>query len=227
MSDLLRPYCTLADVQNFIGNSQSDITSLLQDSINQASRMVEDMCGRWFWFLDYSSTAYTVPRPRVVGNIILLPFEVLTLTEVAIDGVVQASDTYDYRAGERTIVRVYGSGVSSSYDSSTSQAETPVAIDWLDGQLTGTITVKGTFGYALETTGSGEGATPVITVPPPLLPYQIRRATMQIAAAISGQWRKERVSLDGQRDSILETRIPTEVDGLLKKYKVSGELTNF
>lgn len=194
-----KPYCTVEEVQGIIGNDDASIISRLIDSINQASRLVDEMCGRDFWFHDHSATPYQVVRANVSGRVILLPFEVITLTAMTQDGAAVDMSTVGYEVGSRTIF-----GQTS----------------WGAYPYLGTITVTGTFGHGLALYNP-------TTTPPASLPAPIVRATSLIASAICGEWRKERVGIDGDKQSMLETRIPSEATSLLAPYRVRGRAVGF
>ncbi len=192
---LLRPYCTIDDVRRHIGNT-SAADEDLEVAINRASRYIEDKTGRNFWFNDYSEAAYTVRRIDVIGDMALLPFEVITLTEVSQDDAVLTEGTegdYSFEVGERVI---------------KSNSSWSTAIPY-----TGTLTVKGTFGFELDETDPDEA-------PPQGLPEPINTACILVAATYSGVWMKSITGLGGERESVLVQRIPTEVAGLLKPFSV-------
>lgn len=201
---LVRPYCSLADVQGITGNTEvGDDTERTLKAINTASRLVEDMTETHFWFRDHTSTPYRVPNNYVVGGTVFLPFPVITLTELAIASSVQDLSDMEFGDGERYIKATSAFG---------------------GVPFTDKMEIKGTFGYAL--------ADPLVDdygdiLPPAGLPEKVRRATMLTAAAVSGLWLRERVGLDGSKDTILETRIPNEVTGLLSRFKYKSRLVGF
>lgn len=196
---LVKPYCSLPDVQDVCGVSDPDLDDKLSGAINSASRLVDEMTGRDFWFHDHASTAYQVRRASVISDLVLLPFEIITLTEVNVDdSLLDLEDLY-YEVGRDSI-----------------QNQAP----WGAYPFTGTILLKGTFGFALAATD------PTISVPP-TMPASITRATALIAAALSGEWKKERVSPDGSRESLLEVRIPAEAKALLLQWDVRKKLATF
>jgi len=190
-STLSRPYCSLSQVQRELGNHTPEIEDKLKDCINAASRAVDRICGRDFWFHDHTSSGYVVPRARVMGELVMLPFEVRTLTEVVLDDEVVDAEDYDYQVGKRVIELLEGT--------------------WGASPFRGTLTVFGTFGFPLAECASEQ-------VPPPTLFAEVSRATTLIAAAWSHEVRKEQVAITGERISLLESRIPPEVNGLLRPF---------
>ena len=202
LSVLTRPYCSLADVQGVAGVSDPDLDDKLVEAINPASRMIDEMCGRDFWFHDNTVTGHQIPRRSVIGSIVLLPFEIITLDKVSIDGSDIDAASAIFEEGGRTIE---SSGPWGAY---------PFA---------GSFEVFGTFGFALAEV-DGE---PVLTEPPASLPAPIRRAAALIAASLSNEWRKERVAPDGSRESLLEVRIPAEAVALLRQWDIRKRLSTF
>jgi hypothetical protein len=214
MATLLRPYTTVADVQRETKNSGSELDDWYQECINLASRYIEDRCKRDFWFHDHTSTPLKVNRRRVMEDRAILPYPIVTLTEVRVfsdiddpdDGNdVWDTDEYFFEEGERTI---------------HAEAENDWKFSGAPGRFgsypfRGFLWVKGTFGYPLETES---GADPD-TTPPPTLPAGVRRAATLIASAISDELHKEQVGLDGVRVELLDTRIPKEATYLLERYR--------
>lgn len=198
-----RPYCNLADVQGVAGVTDSEYDDTLIEAINSASRMVEEMTGRNFWFNDHSATPYKVSRKSVIGPIALLPFEIITLTEVGVDGVLLDLADLNYDVGGRSIESTVSFG---------------------DYPFTGKMELSGTFGFPLAVDDNDD---PVLTLPPPTIPSTVRRAAILIAAALSNEWRKERVAPDGSRESLLEVRIPSEVRTLLRQWDIRNRLSTF
>lgn len=196
MAVLFKPYCSLSDVVQAVGNNEPEVENILVEAINLASRRIEDLCGRDFWSHDYTVNAYTVPRKLVASNVVLLPFEINTLTEVTIDGVSIDVASLSYAVGD------------TFFEYSLSFGSIP---------FTGTLTIKGLFGFP----------TTSLTEPPATIPASIRRATTLIACAFSNEWRRERVAFDGSRESLLETKVPSEVNELVKPWIQRGRGVGF
>jgi hypothetical protein len=201
-SVLIRPYCDLEDVQSVTGANDPEIDNTFIESINSASRMVDEVCGRDFWFHDHSTVNYMLNRRSVIGPIALLPFEIITLTDVGIDGAAIGIDNLFFDVGGRSI------------ESATDFGGYPFAAK---------MELVGTFGFALQQVDG----LPVLTAPPATLPSSVRRATALIAASLSGEWRKERVAPDGSRESLLEVRIPSEARALLRQWDLRKRLSTF
>ncbi len=187
--DLLRPYCTLDAVRRNLENAAAD-EDLLKEAVNRASRKIEDATGRNFWFNDYTETAYRVKRADIIGPLILLPFEVITLTEVLTDGEALEEGSegdYVFEAGDRLLRSV---------------------ADW-----TGNIDLTGTFGYALAELEPD-------TSPPPLLPEAVSTAAIVIASVYSGLWRKSIRGVDGTPETIVQNTIPPQILKSLERFNV-------
>lgn len=203
---LERPYCSLLDVQQETKNSGSELDEVYATAINLASRWVDGHCQRDFWFHDHASSALAVPRSRVLEDMALLPFPILTLTEVACftditagptAADVLAAEDYFFEVGSPVLTQE--AGVFGQYP------------------FKGFLRLKGTFGYPLSATD------PTIT-PPPTIPPDVRRAATLIAAAFSDENHKEQTGLDGQRIALLDTQIPIEARTLLKPWR---EVSNY
>lgn len=200
---LLRPYCSLSDLQDFLGNDTPDNVNTLLRAINRASRVIEDKTGRNFWFNDYSTSAYRVFRSDVTPKRALLPFEIITLTEVSEDEEVleEGSDNdYIFDVGTRSI-------------QFTSDRTFP---------YTGTLLIKGTFGYALADAPNSQ------TQPPPLLPGEISDAALRIAAAYSGLWEKSvQNPIAGSNETVRVQTPPREAISVLQKYDIRPARAGF
>lgn len=220
MATLYRPYTALADVRRETKHSDSSLDDWYIECINMASRLIDDYCKRDFWFHDYSVAPYKVNRRRVLEESVVLPFPIITLTEVRVfTDIEQTSDSndiwetdeYHFEEGERTI---------------HAEAETEWKYAGNPGRFgsypfRGFLWIKGTFGYPLTTES---GAIPDET-PPPTIPTGVRRAATLIASAFSSELRKEQIGLDGVRVELLDTRIPREAKILLSRYKDNFETT--
>ena len=204
------PYCSLSDVQDEIRNHSADIEDKLRTAINLASRRVDEHCNRDFKFHDHATTALPVPTRCIIGDKIFLPWPILTLTVVTENEVALDANDYYFEAGEKWIERVSNLAVRLGQSPDT-VVVTPL---WMKPGGGTSLTIKGTFGYALETTDGS-------TKPPPLLPASLRRACALIASAWSGEYRKESVSPDGQKNSVLDATIPREALMLLRPYIAS------
>ena len=123
---LYRPYCTLAQVQKETRNVDTAQADWFRQCVNAASRAVEDFTRRDFWYHDHSSTALEVKDEWVAKSRIVLPWPIITLTEIEQED--DMVDSENYRFENRTI---YG------------------AEDWVSRDYEVTLLVKGTFGYVI------------------------------------------------------------------------------
>ena len=138
----------------------------------------------------YHNYATTPYAAEVIGKLIVLPWPVITLTKI------------EY--GEKTLIA--NLVVSSRrIDITAYLAELIEVEEWMLAN------VYGTFGYALNA-----GST---TSPPISIPASVRRASTLIASAWSGEYRVEKIGLDGQRVSVAESNIPKDALQLLAPHK--------
>ena len=194
---LLRPYCSMAQLRDFIGNDDPELELKLEDAINSASRLVEQKLGSSAWFQDYSSSWYTVDPRDNIGAFIVLPFPIITLTELTQDGEALAGGVY----GEVE-------GADYTFTPGTRTINSP-------GGLAGVIKIKGTFGYPLD-------ATDPTNLPPPTLPFDINEAAVKVAAALSGLWKKTARSFGGENETVLVQSIPKEVLDRLRNLRLTA-----
>ena len=190
---LSTPYCTLLNLQDETKNNDADSDAAAltrhEDAINTASRMVEEWTHRDFTIHDHSSTALTVAEKYIAQDSIYLPWPVLTLTEITVDGTVLPTDEWK-QVGSYEIRRI----------------EDWPSIPFDDATF---IQIKGTFGYL----------HPDLTTIPTGLPATVQRATTIIAATISGDYRKDLMDRDGGVQQIGVTDIPKEAKMLLRKFR--------
>ena len=221
-----RPYCTLAEVQAELRNAETDQEDAIKTAINQASRLVDDRCNTDFLQHDHSSTPLDVQPWMVQGDRIFLPWPIIEITEIkeTVSGTVYDASNYkvmfgtlDNLAGGKVTgngeIIMLASAVSTLAASQGAQAdEKPL---W---PVPGTgvfIAIKGKFGYAPQ-----GGGTPDWTAPPPTIPAAIRRATVMIAAALSGLNMRRTIDNQGSRSEFFSTNIPKEVEPLLTRWKI-------
>jgi hypothetical protein len=196
---LNKPYCTLLQLQKELKNTDADDEDTIKDwhhdCINRASRLIDEYCQRDFWYHDNTADGegvFEVPKQYVCGQYIFMPWPVITINEIMHDD--EEWDVEDFRAnvGETRITYWTDIAFVEFEDN-----------DWL--------TIDGTFGYTI--TDSEQPPTDA------KFPEAIRRACIHIAAALTGDMRKEVQALDGSKVSLLDTRIPEEAAQMLKRYK--------
>jgi hypothetical protein len=185
-----RPYCTLEEVQKECRNKDSVQNDWFSTCINNASRAVDDFLRRDYLLHDHRSTPLKVKRDWLAEpNRLVLPWPILTLTAITQSGAGLSAADYDFTAGENSITYIK---------------------QWPEFLFPSpALYLTGTFGYAQEAT---DGATK----PPVGIPAPVRHATVLIASAWSVQNRTEKLSLEGQTQSLLDTKIPDEARKLLE-----------
>lgn len=194
MPALLNPYCTVEVLKRELKFPQGDSgrDEDLKDSINKASRWVDNYTQRNYFQHDHSSTPVVLTSFDEVafGNLLFIKkngvrLRINTITEIKENGTVLTVGTH-YAVRDSEIWRVGG--------------------DWVIGESSpNVIEVKGLFGYPQA----------AVTDVPTGLPEVISLATQLVAAALSGHNRKEVVGLDGQKQSILNNEIPKTVFAML------------
>lgn len=287
MATLYKPYCSLEDVVQAAGNSEPEVSDIFIESINLASRRIDEICGRDFWSHDHLTDPYIVPRRRVIGNVVILPFEIISLTEVKLDGVeidlaslsyAEGDTFFEYSSnfgsipftGELAIKGLFGFGLKEavSVSGALTIGGTSVSFPLLleDGAFAGRSIYRSggkvlywqvaaaawclNFDESNLTSGAwaafenvasvsqitapfvstvnDSAGTPVISlVYLSSIPASIRRATILTACAFSSEWRRERVAFDGSRESLLETKVPSEVNELVKPWIQRGRAVGF
>ena len=194
---LSKPYCTVADVKSYTGDSDLG-TGTCEEAINYASRFVEQHCRRSFWYQDHSSTAFTVDYRDITPEIIYLPWPIITLTEVKQEDSVLEADAYTGMSDGRIRLRKNSKSIWRAISRNKYLFN-----DELD------ITIKGTFGYTI----SGTTAPPTDAD----FPASVRRATVIIASAYTDE--NEEVNIFGQGTPIPQKDIQEEAFKLLKEYR--------
>jgi hypothetical protein len=220
---LVRPYCTVRDVQRETFEDAEALTPWFETCINRASRWVDEFCLRDFWFHDHSpgegeddpgNPPYRVPRKCVLGTKVFLPFPIIELTRLWVtDEVVDEltendlvrDDAYFWEA-ELGVAR----GIIVSEEGSWGYYPFR-RIMWLEGQ----------FGYALALNSSGE---PEPKLPPPGIPVAVRRSATLVAAALSAEKHVEQIGLDGARVELLDMSIPKDAIEMLTRYRPLANL---
>jgi hypothetical protein len=190
---LLNPYCTVAQVQEELRNTNDNLTGTIEDAINQASRFIDEYKGRDYLWHDHSSDALVIDRfdGNIIGEWLFLPHRpVVTVTEISVAGEVWTKDE-DYRVKDYRIACLSG--------------EWPLA-----NPPDGLIEIKGTFGYQQASTADV----------PTGLPGTINKAAVLIAAALTGHNQKDIIGLDGSKESVIDKLIPRTAFQLLGSPRI-------
>ena len=195
---LYRPYCTVADVQKYIRNSEL-ATSLYEDAVNMASRHVEKICQKDFWSHTYTtSDPYRLRDDEITEDGLYLRWPIVSISQIVIDGDVQSTDAYDFQSDAGLYNR-------SSFIRNVDMD------DLFDADLYPfKVQVAGVFGYTI----SDEENIPTDEY----FPAGVRRAATIIAGAFTNKNQKDEIGIDGKRQSLLDTTIPSEAMKLLRPY---------
>lgn len=195
---LVNPYCTVAQVKEVLKRSDTDKDDAIGQAITYASRWIDQWLGRDFFQHDHTVTGITIDESGdFEGAKLYLPYRpIISLTSVVAAGTTLLSGT-DY-------ARVsLGNGVEYLLS---------LTGNWAPYQPDGVVVVKGTFGYAQASSA----------VVPTGLPGHINWAAVEIAAAFSGENRKQVAGLDGQVMEVNTTSIPKSVIDVLGHKPVTS-----
>ncbi len=196
---LLRPYCTEAEARAECGNSDTAdiITQAFRDAINRASRHIEDVTKRDFVLHDHTTDPLIInPKHMIFYGSAHEAFvenaPIVTLVKVNEDGVDLVEDVdfiVDYKLGILTRTRASGFPYCGACPR---------------------------WGHVVKFYGkAGFDNSANTAAPAPELAGGIRTACVKIAAAWSGQNRREQVGFDGKRFAIADKRIPDDAAKLL------------
>lgn len=200
MSLVTNAYTSVEAVQRETGNDDTDVTAWFETTIVAASRWIDDWCNRDFLPKDYSSTPYEVKLDEISGNSIYLDWPIKTLTLIESGDLEVPEEAYDFNVGHRYI-RLIDESVWLGKDKRRRNG-LGYGLGYTVSRVGYSIPIKltGTFGYD----------TP---------PYAVQIACTRIAAAWSHEKRRERVTYDGTRTSILDENIPDESKMLLTRFR--------
>lgn len=197
---LVNPYCTVAQVKEVLKRSDATKDDAIGQAVVYASRWIDQFMGRDFFLHDHTVTGLNFDESSdFEGNKLYLPYcPVISITSVVAAGTTLVSGT-DY-------VRVTKSNGIEYLQSLTG--------DWAPYQPDGLVVVKGTFGYAQASSA----------VVPTGIPGHINWAAVEIAAAFSGENRKQVAGLDGQVMEVNTTSIPKSVFDVLGAHSIRSIL---
>ncbi len=204
---LYKPYCTIGDVKNYISNSDYD-DGFYSQAINQASRMVDKITGKSFWYQDFTTKSYIPNKADIFEYTLYLPFPIRSITSVTIDNDEIIKKVNFISITEYEDPRNFYLELEEPDNSDLTQLG---GNSFFSGDKTAKIKIKGTFGYKVSSTTQ----MPTEYIFPP----DVRRATTMIAGTLTDQFRKESVDLQGNKSNLLETMIPMDAVKLLKKSK--------
>lgn len=206
MGSLINPYCTLADVQHEASNIDLADAGGMEDMITRASRWIDDYCHRDFLYHDHRTIPLEVEPSWVAGQRIYLPWPVISLTEVTLDGIALDSNLYRIESTRSSATGV----ILRDKDWYAESPRDGVGTGAVKGLPT-LIKLKGQFGYAQATTNP-------TTTPSPDLPSAIVQATAVAAAVFSGLVKREFVGLSGERTATVLREVPKGTLASISRY---------
>ena len=201
---LVRPYCTLAQVQKETRNDSTEEEDIMGECINRASRFVEEYCRADFWKHDHSASPLEIGEEMIVATTIYLPWPIVSLSlveDITGDNAVTIS-TDDYRV--RT-------GLSAN-DTAEHRGMVVNSGRWPTVSHKNSLRLTGVFGYTLA-------AVSPTSVPPTNLPAAVNRAVVMLASTMSGSYNKQWRDAGGQVQEMLVSNVPKEVFDLLKRWR--------
>lgn len=185
---LLRPYCTVSEVRAVCGNTDSSIEDKLKDAINNASRFLEDLLKRDFVLHDYSSDALVVRKQAVQKLILGLE---LYLPYSPVIEITEISE-------DGTVLTEHD---DYEIDTKLGIVLRVGAAAWGDE-----IAIKCKLGY---------NNAADVTLPAPELVGPVREACAKIAAAWSGENKREQIGFDGKKVPLTDKTIPKDAWDLI------------
>lgn len=188
---LVNPYCTLEQVQRFLGNTDGAKVDQIKDAINRASRFIDSMTGQVFYkktISDYylqggeGGDGWLISRVipgRTGGGLIFCRYKpIIEITALYEGGTLLAENTdYYLRKDDGIIERADGANWSA----------TPRDIK-----------ISGSFGYNAASSDA----------PASDIPQDIQEFTKEIAGRLSGLYSRSVEQADGSVDTFSETTIP-------------------
>jgi hypothetical protein len=185
---LENPYCSVAQVQEQIRNTDASLNSAIETAINRASRYIDDYKGRDYFLHDHTTDPVVCRLGEGIfcRHFLYLPFSpVISGLAVKVNGVLWAEDVDYVRVGTFKLVSING--------------------PWPVTCAQDKVELSGKFGYDQATSADI----------PTKLPGNINQAAILVAAAFSAHNQKDSVGLDGSKVSITDNSIPRAVSDLL------------
>lgn len=184
---LTNPYCSVAQVQEELRNTEPELVGVIEDAINQASRFIDEYKGRDYFEHDHTTVAAVVREfdHAVADHFLYLPYwPVIELEEVTVNSEAWTVDT-DFLVDNERLVSLRG--------------------NWPVLCVSDKVELVGRFGYAQETDEDV----------PTGIPSEVTRAAILLAAAFTGHNSKEVVGVDGSKSQVIDKAISKTVFTLL------------
>ena len=198
--NLVNPYCSVAQVREYIRNNDTGIEDALVTAVNAASRFIDQYKRQDFIEHDYSTDPFVIDKHSdlIFRDSIYLRWPVIEITSI------QTTD--DRKPETRTLVEGEDWRLVDASKVVNLKCDWPYGHHWHQSVI-----ITGRFGYAQRNETGDLDPSQV----PAGIPANINQACVQIAAALSRHNTKEVVGLDGQKMSITETDIPKTAMALL------------
>ena len=208
---LENPYCTVNDVISETGNSDSGLVETYERYINLASRFIDDFTKKDFLPHSFTSEPFIPRESQLAGRHLTVPWKIRSVDSVVIEQLEIPSELYEIEG--RSIVLKAPNQLHARQAQNYATYIVKNNSRWPTTK--NSIEIYGEFGCTPP--DSWDGSSPLVS-PCSDLPSAIRLACAKIASAWSNEKRRERGTMDGERVSILDDRIPDDALRLLKRY---------
>lgn len=204
---LVNPYSTRDALKQELGLRLEDTQhdARLEQSINDASRWVDDYTRQTWYAVDHTVTPLSLPprSPLVVLNLIFPRYGFIRSIDRIVEGGSDVpSDQYSVLTDY--IERLHGNWWNGDHNQMA---------HWVNANPSLPIQVFGLFGYPQPSADDPNVTDPEVV--PVGLPARIGISAKLVAAALSGHSRKDVVGFDGAKQSIQDREIPQEVFDML------------
>jgi hypothetical protein len=208
---LENPYCVVSDVARETGNSDPALFEVYEMCINSASRFIDIYTNRDFLPHNFTSEPFIPKESQIAGRHLLLPWKIRSIESIKVETLELDDQLYEYD-GRAIILKAPNQLHSNQL---RNYATYIVRADSKWPKTKNAIEVYGEFGYTPPDSWDGESA---LEAPCSDIPASIKIACSKIAASWSLERRRERGTMDGERVSVLDDRIPEDAYKLIKRF---------
>jgi hypothetical protein len=202
---LVKPYCTLAEVQAECRNEEASAEDVMNTAINLASRFIGQHCRDEFWGYDHTTTPLSIPKEWVAGNSIYFPWPIVSLS--LLEDISNASSPVTVDADTYRVVTGLDANGDVKHKGFVECSGKFPSLGYKD-----CLRATGVFGYELAAVEPEEN-------PPVNLPAAVRRSCVLIASTWSTEYRKQWKDADGVQQEMLQTNVPKEAMQLLSRWR--------